>query len=71
MTSPQDAPTALSNADIAILSTLGLQKRLDSGEKLSPDDFQLVPRHMLRPLRPLLDPGLEIMIASGPCRVII
>ena len=33
--------------------------------------MQLVPRHMLRPIRPSIDPGAEHMVASGPCRIII
>lgn len=71
MTGFTDEPPALSNTDVAILSTLGLQKRLDSGQDLSPEDFQLVPRHMLRPIRPMFDPGSEQMVASGPCRMLV
>lgn len=68
---PHDSAPALSNGDIAILHTLQLQKKLDSGRQLAPDEMQLVPRHMLRPIRPSIDPGAEHMVASGPCRIII
>lgn len=66
-----DTAPALSNGDIAILHTLGLQKKLDSGRQLSPDEMQLVPRHMMRPIRPSIDTGSEQMVASGPCRIIV
>ena len=71
MTGFNNEPPPLTNTDIAILSTLGLQKKLNSGQELSPDDLQLVPRHMLRPIRPLIDPQSERMVASGPCRLVI
>lgn len=71
MTEFNDTAPTLSNGDLAILHTLQLQKKLDSGRQLSPDELQLVPRHMLRPIRPSIDSDSEHMVASGPCRMII
>lgn len=56
----------LSNADIAVWQTYWLQRKLDSGESLDREDFRLVPRELLRPIRPMLAEG-EWMVASGPC----
>lgn len=57
----------LSDADVAILRTLTLQKKLDSGARLTREDFRLVDRHQVRPIRPNIDPDSEWMVASGPC----
>lgn len=62
-------PTALSNADIAILQTLNFQKKLDSGAPIARREFLLVPPEVLRPIRPGFNPQDEKMMASGQCRM--
>lgn len=71
MSIPGTSPEPLSNADVAVLRALQLQQRLDSQQVISPEEWVLVPRSALRPVRPHFDPRSEIMMASGPSTVFV
>lgn len=66
-----EGSATLTNADIAQLQTYRFQRKLDAGGGLTPQDFLLVPPEVLRPIRPLINPKREKMMASGPCRMLI
>lgn len=56
----------LSNADIAILHAVTLQRKF--GQDLTPDDFLIMPREQIRPVRPQISEN-EIMMASAACSI--
>lgn len=62
------AAPQLSNTDIAILQALRFQRKLDSNASFAPEDFLLIPRHAMRPIRPAINQQTESMMASGTCR---
>jgi hypothetical protein len=71
MGSPAPQGNAMSDSDVAILRALALQKKMDSGTQLTREDFRLVERHQLRPIRSTIDAESEWMVASGACRVLV
>lgn len=69
MTARGDGTVQLSNAEIAQLQTYRFQRKLDARTGLRPQDWLLVPPQVLRPIRPMINPEREKMMASGPCRM--
>ncbi|HCS61035.1 MAG TPA: hypothetical protein DIW46_06520 [Microbacterium sp.] len=57
----------LSNADVAVLHAVTLQKKFE-GRSYVRSDLEVLPRQSMRPVRPLIAND-EVMMASGGCAI--